>query len=374
MDDPLQNLSGCPEKRALLGQVFNDTAASYKFFWLLGLLTLLQKEKRGTFTQREIIEEMVVRAWHPVCFYRLSLGAQDKLQDAVLDLKAEANLDLDAKAHDIRPALASTATVRERLKDLTNLVPTRFLSPWFAAELRGVDGNARTRRIQELAANSQPSSRASPYFFERLGNETGIHINESWAAFFQDNFEVIRSFVFFHLCRYLQARNPNVPGVVNKLSAPIMRDLGAARSFWRAVRSELNQIGKGQLFYDIYSGIRLEDAFSIDHFLPWSFVAHDLLWNLAPVAVVPSTNSMKGDYLPKSDIYLPRLCKLHREAVLVMKARPKMLEDYANWFRASIDEIATMSEERFFQQYRESFEPQLQIANNQGFRANWMWS
>ena len=85
MSDPRAGLSSQhPEKTRLLGQVFNDTAASYKFFWSLGLLTLIQKYPSGIFTQREVIEEMIVGAWHPVCFYRLSLGSQDKLQDCLL--------------------------------------------------------------------------------------------------------------------------------------------------------------------------------------------------------------------------------------------------------------------------------------------------
>ncbi len=373
MSDPLANLSSrYPEKTLLLGQVFNDTAASYKFFWSLGLLTLIQKHPAGIFTQREVIEEMIVRAWHPVCFYRLSLGAQDKLQEAVKDLQAEAGLDNDAKPDEIHKHIKSSVRISNRLQTLTNLVPTRFLSPWFAGELRGVDGHLRTRRIQELAMKSQGSSFPSPYFFERVGNDTLIRVNESWAIFFQENFEVIRSFIFFHLCRYLQARNPNVPGIVNKLSAPFMRDLGPARKFWRTVRAEFNCMGKSTLFHDIYSGAPLDDAFTIDHFLPWSFVAHDLLWNLTPVASI--TNSRKSDALPKADIYLPRLSKLHREALLVMKAKPKMLEDYANWFMTDIERITSMRDEQFFQHYRETIEPQLQIAHNQGFQANWSWS
>ena len=75
--------------------------------------------------------------------------------------------------------------------------------------------------------------------------------------------------------------------------------------------------------------------------------------------------------MPKPEIYLPRLSKLHRGAVLLMKGKPKMLEDYANWFMADIQGITSMSDERFFQHYRETIEPQLQIAHNQGFQANW---
>jgi hypothetical protein len=39
-----------------------------------------------------------------------------------------------------------------------------------------------------------------------------------------------------------------------------------------------------------------------------------------------------------------------------------------------IERITSMSEPDFFQHYRETFEPQFQIAHNQGFQANWSWS
>jgi hypothetical protein len=290
----------------------------------------------------------------------------------VKELQTDAGLKNDATPEEIRDHIKPSASMSGRLRDLSNLVPTRFLSPWFANELQGVDGHLRTRLIQELAAKSQGSSSPSPYFFERMGNDALIRVNESWAIFFQENFAVIRSFIFYHLCQYLQARNPNVPGIVNKLTAPFFRDLGTARKFWRAVRGAFNDMGKGPLFHDIYSGAPLDETFTIDHFLPWSFVAHDLLWNLTPITSL--TNSRKSDALPKPDIYLPRLSKLHREAVLVMKDKPRMLEDYANWFVADINGITAMPEERFFQQYRETIEPQLQIAHNQGFQSNWSLS
>ncbi len=137
------------------------------------------------------------------------------------------------------------------------------------------------------------------------------------------------------------------------------------------MRENFQRIGKTHLFCDIYAGIVLEEQFAIDHFLPWSFVAHDLLWNLGPVT--SRTNSQKGDNLPNLDLYLPRLSSLHRESVFAVRERPQMLEDYANWFMTDITGVTSMSEEQFFQRYRETIEPQLQIARNQGFRSDWRY-
>ncbi|MFB3789516.1 MAG: HNH endonuclease domain-containing protein [bacterium] len=36
-------------------------------------------------------------------------------------------------------------------------------------------------------------------------------------------------------------------------------------------------------FFDIYSQKALGLNYTIDHFLPWGFVVHDMLWNLTPV-------------------------------------------------------------------------------------------
>ena len=72
-------------------------------------------------------------------------------------------------------------------------------------------------------------------------------------------------------------------------------------------------------FRDIYSGERLGEAFAVDHVLPWTFVAHDLRWNLTPVSV--STNSAKSDHLPDLAIYIPRLAKLHLRAIRLVRKR-----------------------------------------------------
>jgi hypothetical protein len=42
-----------------------------------------------------------------------------------------------------------------------------------------------------------------------------------------------------HLMLYLQARNPTVPGVVNKLSTPTEGQLDAAHGFWKFARAEI---------------------------------------------------------------------------------------------------------------------------------------
>ena len=135
------------------------------------------------------------------------------------------------------------------------------------------------------------------------------------------------------------------------------------------VRSDFLNAGRAAEFKDIYSEQQLTDSFSIDHFLPWSFVAHDLLWNLTPVE--PTTNSSKNDALPDLDIYLPRLVKLHLGAIDAAKKRPKFLEDYIDCFKDTAENLLAQGENGLLVMYRRIIIPQAQIAMNQGFQFGW---
>ena len=57
---------------------------------------------------------------------------------------------------------------------------------------------------------------------------------------------------------------------------------------------------------EIYGNeILTEKDISIDHFVPWSYVAHDELWNLCPTA--KEVNSSKNNSLPNWDKYFKEL-------------------------------------------------------------------
>lgn len=355
-----------PEKTFFLGQVFNDTTNSYKLVWFLAILSLIKRSEEKAFPIANIFTEMAVAAWHPVCLYRLSLGRQDKLQDVIGELQEQSGLSPHAKPEAIRKFVEGSGAARAKLEYFRRYVPTRFLAPWFGDQLRGErDEAARTRKTLALAKESQTTPFACPYYFE--GND--VRLNDSWRVFLVENLGIVQSFAEHHFALYLQARNPNVPGVVNKLRAPTLRQLTAARDFWRLARSDFDKAGRLAEFQDIYSERQLADSFSVDHFLPWSFVVHDLLWNLTPVEA--ATNSSKNDVLPDLDLYLPRLAKLHFNAVQAAKQRPKLLEDYMDCFKQDPAGLLALGEIGFVAKYREVIVPQAQIAMNQGFQSGW---
>ena len=70
-----------PEITRHLGRVFDDTTTSYKLFWFRALLETLKRrwlsepnEQQKPITVGDLVSEMVIAAWHPVCLFHLSLG------------------------------------------------------------------------------------------------------------------------------------------------------------------------------------------------------------------------------------------------------------------------------------------------------------
>lgn len=356
-----------PEKTNCLGKVFRSTTTSYKYVWFLSILSLIKQSDLLEIKLKDIFMEMVKLAWHPVCLYRLSLGKLDKLQEIVTKIQAKTNLPLDADYITLGKIIKTQ--YHDELKFLSKYVPTRFLSPWFTNGVEGVKSHQKDSLIKSFARESQNTIFPTLYYFN--DTSTAIILNKSWRNFLLNNLGIIQSFVEYHFALYLQARNPNVPGIICKLHAPTQRNLQTARKIWGFIRKEFINSGRGHMFKDIYSEKIMNADFSIDHFIPWSFVIHDLLWNLIPVE--KSTNSKKSDRLPDLDIYLPRLVKLHYNAIKMLMAKPRFLEDYILCFKEEPRQLLSLGEEGLKERYYKIMSPLAQIAINQGFQSNWSY-
>ena len=77
-----------------------------------------------------------------------------------------------------------------------------------------------------------------------------------------------------------------------------MRKLGKVRKLWEGVL-DCREIR------DIFTGEAVQNKkYDIDHFIPWSFVMNDELWNLMPMD--SSLNSSKSNRLPQWDPFFRR--------------------------------------------------------------------
>ena len=145
------------------------------------------------------------------------------------------------------------------------------------------------------------------YTFDSVsGLNSRISISEDWAEYIRANYEIISGWIKYNMIVYLQRRNPSVPGIPNKLEPPQERKLEDVKNFWKAV-AEMEPV------LDIYGDVEINGSgMSIDHFVPWSYVAHDELWNLSPTT--RSINSSKSNKLPKWNLYFEKLFRLEYQA------------------------------------------------------------
>ena len=136
----------------------------------------------------------------------------------------------------------------------------------------------------------------------------------------------MKDFCFWNLSLYLQSKNPNVPDLPNKLKRPDKRGslLKHKKDFWDLVITELGSVDC------IYTGKKLiSGTYAVEHFVPFQYVAHDLMWNLVPAD--PNFNSMKSDKLPNLESYFDNFYKIQEKGVEIVKQlnpKNKFLEDY----------------------------------------------
>ena len=94
---PINRLTAC----------FNNTSATYRFYWFLSILEAVEKGET-TIPKQALLSRMVANAWYPVHNFRVSFGKQDKLQEAVKTIKETENLPIDAQKEAILATLANS--------------------------------------------------------------------------------------------------------------------------------------------------------------------------------------------------------------------------------------------------------------------------
>ena len=338
-----------------LGKIFSNTVATYKFFWFVSIMQIHAKSDNPRISVWDIVIRMVANAWYPIHYFRLSFGKSDSLFDIVMELQHITQIPIDANSQTIIDGLQSRLEdkqIKRLLNTLTLNVPYRFLRPW-------ID----TSDDKEMVKRSQTLENGSLYALYKDGSDFYIVLNQAWDAYLHTHYNILVDFAYWNLTLFLQTRNPNVPAIPNKLIRPEVRNsLTKQHNYWDMV------ITIGGPIHCIYTDKLLHPKdYDLDHFIPWSFVCHDLLWNLIPSD--GSINSSKSDKLPDMDYYLPKLATLQHHSLQVLinaDKEPKVMEDFVS-LGYSAKDLAAMSDEKFREIYERTFNPINQIALNMGF-------
>ena len=363
---------------AVLTRIFADTTNSYKYLFFLSLLDILNRrnfEVLSPISFQEMIVEMLANAWFPHTFFKLSFGAQDQIANK-LDSLALVVEEPIVRFKDTDKTLLRKAIASQNLKDvvshLRRYVPFRLLIPFVEAELVGVSrgkGNQLDMAMPGIADRCFETHKPLYRFDSTQYKDCqGIIIHPAWANYLEKHYTIVRGWAAWEWLGYMQKRNPSTPAIANKLFMPVKRDsLGKQTEYWTLVM-------KVQELRCIYSGKLIDpNRFSLDHYLPWSFVAHDQLWNLAPT--LPEVNSAKSNFLPDDDHFnqfvMLQFTGLTAAHQAMTRAKwEKQVEPYIidlgveNW-----DSLLDL--ERLETAYRQAVRPLVPLAASQGFRVGW---
>ncbi len=284
--------------------MLDDTTECYKFYWFDAILSIMA-EGKFEIEFDEIIDRMIVDAWYSVSEYHLHLGLKDgtgkimnSLERAVNKLIGYTELESEAGKEKILIEIKKhNQLIRDEKCQISKMVPYRLLSP-FLTEVRGNDKIWDQKKWLIAYIKEIHTKNCLPYIIEdAVALKKRVNISREWQPMLLDYMVPIRSWIKLKKVRYLQDRNPGVPGIIYKLEPENKgtRKLSHVRKLWNAIM-ELSPIR------DIYSDNLISpNGYEVDHFIPWSYIANDEIWNLVPME--SSLNSSKCNRLPKWDDY-----------------------------------------------------------------------
>lgn len=335
-----------------LASVFGSTSSTYKFYWLISLIELVE-DGYIEIPKKKIFSRMISNSWYTINYFHISFGKQDNLQIAVERILSQENLSVDEKKSNVDFCIENS-NKKETINQLLHFdknVPHWFLSSWFPKINKESDIQQRNR----IYAESKLFLNDSLYALHK----DIIIINPIWINYLKSNAKVLKDFCYWNLSLFLQTRNPNIPDISNKLIKPGTRNglTKQTNEYWKLVFNELGSINC------IFTDTKLvfeEKNFAIDHFIPHAFVSHDLIWNLIPIE--KSKNSSKSDKLPLFEKHFDKFYNLQKIAFEINKhhnSKSKYMDEFLTIFPT----INSFEKDKF----SNTIQPLITIASNNGF-------
>jgi hypothetical protein len=194
--------------------------------------------------------------------------------------------------------------LRSEKQALTNNVPYKALSGFANKTSEHISLDSSAGRMMAYYNALSANEILLPYTFgEQNGLNRKLTFSDAWVQMIKDNTVSILGWIQCEKVKWLQHNNPEVPGLIYKL-APLdekMRKLGHVRKLWNGI---LDLCGINDVFTDKLID---QNKYDVDHFIPWSFVMNDELWNLMPMD--SSLNSSKSNRLPDWNMFFIRFAR-----------------------------------------------------------------
>jgi hypothetical protein len=349
----------------------------YKFYWLEAIVHLISEGLKET-SFNEIIDEMIANAWYTVLEYHIHLSGviegqvKDGLERAILTLQELSQLPGNASKVEIKNTIKQYDKELILYKDqLTHMVPYRALSGFFDKCQKRADWGSTQRMVSYIERVNQIS--LLPYTLgtgSKLKKE--VYFDKSWIKMIHDNTVSILGWIQYEKVKWLQNNNPEVPGLIYKL-APMdekMRRLNSVRKLWEAVLDE-------KPIVDVFKNSPIvKGSYDVDHFIPWSFVMNDELWNLMPMD--SALNSSKSNKLPKWDPFFRRFASNQYILYDIIhdERKPDIRKKYESCYRDNLHSIWANQElykkgnskDEFYHILEKNMQPVYDSARRQGYQ------
>lgn len=358
-------------------RMMKDPSYCYKFYWLEAIVQLISENKCEA-TYDEIINEMIANAWYSVVEFHIHLSGiwgdglvKDNLERAVSKLKTLSDLPASASKIEIKNAIAEfDKELHAEKQALTHNVPYKALSGFANKTGEQVDLNSSAGAMMAYYNELSRSKILLPYTF---GDETGLNrkltFSSAWIQMIRDNTVNILGWIQCEKVKWLQNNNPEVPGLIYKL-APLdekVRKLSNVRKLWDGILDMRSVV-------DVFTDEAIaKTKYDVDHFIPWSFVMNDELWNLMPMD--SSLNSYKSNKLPVWDDFFIRFAKNQYVMYELVQEKEGIRRLYEACYRDNLHSIWASqelyrkgnSDKEFFGILEKNMRPVYDSARRQGY-------
>ena len=329
-------------------KMMSSPSYSYKFYWLEAIVQLISAN-RTEVTYDEIINKMIVNAWFPVQEYHIHLSGiygegevKDNLEKAVSRLFKLSDLPSNADEIQIINKLNEFSDDKELhfyKTELTKNVPYKALSGFANKGTEKIDLNSSTGRMIAYYNRLSGSEILLPYTFnDEKSLKKVVSFNDGWIQMIQDNTVSILGWIKYEKVKWLQNNNPEVPGIVYKLTQEDekARKLENVRKLWDAIL-EIQPVKNVFMEGDIN-----RESYAVDHFIPRNFVMNDELWNLMPMD--PIQNMQKNKKLPAWNDYFEQFANNQFIMYELIHEKPGLQKLYKHCYKDNLHSIWAVQE------------------------------
>lgn len=363
-------------------KMMKDPSYCYKFYWLEAIVQLIL-EDRTEASYDEIIDEMIANAWYSVLEFHIHLsgiwgngGVRDNLEKAVVKLRDLSGLSANASKVEIKNKIRDfSKQLHVEKQALTLNVPYKALSGFANKTGEKISLDSSAGRMMAYYNKLNETDILLPYTF---GSGNGLNrivkFSADWILMIKDNAVTILGWIQCEKVKWLQNNNPEVPGLIYKLE-PLnekMRKLSHVRNLWDGIL-QLKRVA------DVFTDELIErDNYDVDHFIPWSFVMNDELWNLMPMD--SSLNSSKSNRLPDWEEFFGRFARNQYIMYKMIYTAEGIRKLYEACFRDNLHSIWANtelyrrgnSEAEFYGILEKNMKPVYESARHQGYDV-WEW-